>query len=38
MKPDCVAIISNNQPKETFKILIERSVEKQASEIMYYIV
>lgn len=38
MKPNCVAIISNNQPKETLKILIDRSIEKQASEIIYYII
>lgn len=33
MKPNSVAIIANNQPKETIQILNERSVEKQASQI-----
>jgi len=31
MKPNSVTIISNNQPKETHKIIIERSVQKQVS-------
>ncbi|XP_025425905.1 putative folylpolyglutamate synthase isoform X2 [Sipha flava] len=31
MKPNSVTIVSNHQPKEIFKTLIERSVEKQAS-------
>jgi len=33
MKPHSVAVIANNQPKETLKILIERSIEKKASHI-----
>jgi len=33
MKPNSVTIIANDQPKETHKILIERSVEKKASKL-----
>lgn len=33
MKPNSIGIISNNQPKETLQTLIERSVEKQVSQI-----
>lgn len=33
MKPNSVTIVSNNQPKEIFKTLIERSVEKQVHKI-----
>jgi len=33
MKPNSVTIVANDQPKETHKILIERSVEKQASKL-----
>lgn len=35
MKPNSVAVISNNQPKETLQTLIERSVEKQVSKMLF---
>lgn len=31
MKPNSITIVSNNQPKETVKTLIDRSVEKQVN-------
>jgi len=33
MKPNSVAIVASDQPKETHQILIERSIEKQASKL-----
>lgn len=33
MKPNSVTIVASDQPKETHQILIERSVEKQASKL-----
>lgn len=33
MKPNSITIISNNQPKETLQTLVDRSVEKQASQV-----
>lgn len=35
MKPNSVTIVSNNQPKETFKTLIERSIEKQVRQVLH---
>jgi folylpolyglutamate synthase len=37
MKPNSVTIVSNHQPKEIFKTLIERSVEKQVRQIFQLI-
>lgn len=35
MKPNSIAIVSNNQPKETHQMLIERSMENQVHKKFY---
>lgn len=37
MKPNSVAIVSNNQPREAFETLIERSVEKEVGQLLHLI-